>query len=217
MKINNLSETAICIDFEGRISIEKSEQVFRLSNFLESRQLPWLIELVPAYTSLSVFVDFSFYKENESLKNYFMDLASEFLLNDEIGKTNFSEIFEIEVNYSGLDLEEVAKSCKLSIREVIKLHSAPIYTVAMIGFLPGFPYLIGLDKRLNMARKEKPLLRVPSGSVAIGGQQTGIYPFESPGGWHIIGYTDAILFNVERKSESLLKVGDKIKFVKVIS
>ena len=123
--------------------------------------------------------------------------------------------FEIPVCYEGEmapDLEEVARRAGLAADEVIAIHSAAEYAVRVVGFLPGFPYLGGLDPRLVTPRRDTPRKRVPAGSVGIGGAQTGIYPLESPGGWNIIGRTDARLFVPQRTPPALLAVGDRVRF-----
>ena len=110
------------------------------------------------------------------------------------------------------DLDEVARQAGLTRERVVALHSEPEYVVHMIGFLPGFPYLGGLDPRLATPRKETPRMRVPAGSVGIGGRQTGIYTFDSPGGWQIIGRTPSRLFDVDRDPPSMLRIGDRVRF-----
>lgn len=123
--------------------------------------------------------------------------------------------FEIPVCYEGEmapDLEEVARRAGLGADEVIAIHCAAEYVVRVVGFLPGFPYLGGLDPRLVTPRRDTPRKRVPAGSVGIGGAQTGIYPLESPGGWNIIGRTDARLFVPHRTPPALLAVGDRVRF-----
>lgn len=124
-----------------------------------------------------------------------------------------ARIVEIPVVYDGADLQAVAAHAGLSTAEVIYLHSQPLYFVQCLGFLPGFPYLSGLDSRLCIPRKHTPATRVAPGSVAIGGTSTGIYPVESPGGWHIIGRTDARLFNPDAQAQTLLMPGDQVRFV----
>ncbi len=112
----------------------------------------------------------------------------------------------------GMDLKEFANLKDLSTDQVIEMHSVPIYTVYCKGFLPGFMYLGGLNERLYCDRKVTPILKVPKNSVAIGGKQTGIYPMESPGGWHIIGSTPVDLFDISKKEPSKIKIGDRLKF-----
>lgn len=122
---------------------------------------------------------------------------------------------EIPVCYGGEfgpDLDAVAAHARLPRAEVIARHSAVDYTVAMLGFAPGFPYLLGLDAALRMPRRASPRTRVPSGSVAIGGAQTGIYPRELPGGWQLIGRTPLALFEPQRDPPCLLAPGTRVRF-----
>ncbi|MFC4635641.1 5-oxoprolinase subunit PxpB [Dokdonia ponticola] len=124
-------------------------------------------------------------------------------------------IHRIPVCYDPLlgdDIESFLKAKSLTLAQLIEMHTQPLYTVYFMGFLPGFPYLEGLDKRLQIDRKAIPLQKVRRGSVAIGGKQTGIYPQDSPGGWYIIGHTPVTLFDVTRKIPSICNAGDYIKF-----
>ena len=113
------------------------------------------------------------------------------------------------------DLDDVARHAGLSTSEVVALHSAGDYIVHMIGFLPGFPYLAGLDPRLTMHRRATPRLKVPAGSVAVGGSHTCIYPLESPGGWQIIGRSSVRLFSPTREPATMLQLGDHVRFRQV--
>ena len=115
----------------------------------------------------------------------------------------------------GTDLETYAKAIDLSVSEIIELHTKPIYTIYFLSFLPGFPYLQGLDSSLSLPRKEIPSRKIPIGGVGIGGNQTGVYPQESPGGWHIIGQTPLELFDVSRENLSPFEAGDTLQFYAV--
>ena len=136
------------------------------------------------------------------------------------GQARRPRLHTIPVNYDGADLETVAKICGMKVDEVIACHSAPIYTVRMMGFSPGFPYLDGLDPKLHLPRRASPRDRIAPGSVAIGGGHAGIYSVASPGGWHILGRTKRALFdlNASQKAEPdedsvfALKVGDQVRF-----
>ncbi|HKT32586.1 MAG TPA: 5-oxoprolinase subunit PxpB [Gammaproteobacteria bacterium] len=119
---------------------------------------------------------------------------------------------EIELRYDGADLEEVARLTGLETAEVIRRHSAPSYSVAFLGFAPGFPYLVGLDPALRVPRLKSPRTRVPAGSVAIAGEFAGIYPQATPGGWRVLGHTDEVLFDASRAEPALLLPGDKVRF-----
>ncbi len=128
------------------------------------------------------------------------------------------KLWKIPVCYDknfGIDLNVFSKENKLSVNEIIKLHTSAIYTVYCIGFLPGFMYLGGLNKKLFHARRKEPRLKIPKGSIGIGGKQTGLYPKESPGGWNIIGNSPINTFNSKANNPCKISVGDKVQFYKV--
>ena len=126
-----------------------------------------------------------------------------------------TRIVEIPVIYDGEDLGEVARRTGLEVEEVIKCHSGRDYRVWMLGFAPGFPYLGVLDELLHLPRRDSPRARIAAGSVAMAGAQTGIYPSESAGGWHILGRTVRRTFDLERAEPFLLRPGDLVRFVPV--
>lgn len=174
----------------------------------------WLRDLVPAYASLAVFFD----------PDAVDAQAVERWLDARLADDNFtadntaSRCIEIPVVYGGdfgEDLDSAAHELGLSPGALAERHAAATYTVAMIGFAPGFPYLSGLDPALALPRLATPRTRVPAGSVAIGGAQTGLYPRESPGGWRLIGRTPLRLFDPTRASPSLLAPGDRVRFVAI--
>ncbi len=132
------------------------------------------------------------------------------------GQENY--IWEIPVCYDvtfGIDLKEMSTNLKLSEEEIIDIHSSSLYTVFFIGFLPGFLYLGGLDKRLHFDRKPNPRLNVAKGTVAIGGKQTGVYPEQSAGGWNCIGKTPISFFDINKEIPCFAKAGDKVKFTPI--
>jgi KipI family sensor histidine kinase inhibitor len=122
-------------------------------------------------------------------------------------------LHEIRVAYDGLDLDEVAAFAGIGADEVVARHCAPIYTVAFLGFVPGFPYLVGGDPALQVPRRSDPRVSVPAGSVAIAGPYSGIYPRESPGGWRLLGRTEVKPFDVDRRPPALLAAGERVRFV----
>jgi inhibitor of KinA len=129
-----------------------------------------------------------------------------------------NRVVEIPVCYESAfapDLESVATGSGLSTSDVIAMHAAAEYSVAFVGFTPGFPYLLGLPERLHSARLERPRVRVPAGSVGIAGGQTGIYPRETPGGWKLIGRTPLRMFDASKPQPSLLLSGDRVRFVAI--
>jgi KipI family sensor histidine kinase inhibitor len=126
-----------------------------------------------------------------------------------------TQIWEIPVCYDaeyGYDLGAVALAHRITVNELIALHSSVTYRLHFFGFLPGFPYLNGLPERLHTPRKTVPDRKVDAGSVSIGGRQTGIYTQESPGGWHIIGRSPVVMFDVNRNSPVFASPGDRLKF-----
>lgn len=127
--------------------------------------------------------------------------------------TTAGEPHTIPVVYDGPDLKTVAERLKLSAEDVIELHTGVEYTAHAIGFVPGFAYLGELDERLRLPRRDSPRPRVPAGAVAIAGAHTAVYPFTTPGGWHLLGRTDLILFRPDRSPPALLTVGARVRFV----
>lgn len=217
--IYHLSERAVTIEFGYQINDELLTRITGFSELLYQAPFYGFETAVAAYTTLTVYYDplkvmrlelpgkDSFKKVSAWLYNM-KDMLEDKLLPD-------SEVFAIPVYYGGPlgpDMEEMAELHGLSVDDIISLHTSPVYKVHMIGFMPGFPYLGGMPDKLASPRKLKPRIRVPAGSVGIAGRQTGIYPLESPGGWQIIGQTPVKLFDVNRTSPSLLKVGDRLIF-----
>jgi len=125
-------------------------------------------------------------------------------------------VVQIPVRYDGPDLNDVAALHQMTRERVIELHSSASYVVYFVGFVPGFAYLGGLPAELATPRLEAPRKRVPKGSVAIGGTHTGVYPFDTPGGWRLIGNTPLQIFDPERDELSRLAIGDVVKFVPIL-
>lgn len=209
-----LGEAALLLRFGETAELELSQRLQALAASLRSAPPHGVLELVPSYAALAVHFD--------PLRIALDEVASwvrSVLREGGNGPTRRPlRRVEIPVCYGGdygPDLGVLAAHCKLSEDEVIARHSAPEYVVAMIGFLPGFPYLLGLDPALAMPRMDTPRAEVRAGSVGIGGVQTGIYPQQSPGGWRLIGRTPEPLFDPQRDPPSLLQPGDRVRFVAV--
>ncbi len=182
------------------------------------RQTPaGLVEHVPAFTTILLIFDSS---QRAALPALGPVLAKRFAA-ARASDLPPPPVKTIPVIYDGLDLSRVAEVHGLSVAEVIARHTAPVYRVHLLGFAPGFPYLGGLDPRLHTPRLATPRPRVPAGSVAIGGEHAGIYPFASPGGWNLLGRTSLKLFDPERghpfcqEAMFLLRPGDQVRFVEV--
>ncbi len=209
-----LAEDALLLRFGEHIDATVNAHVHAAVAILR-QQLPTL-ECIPAYASVLLHFDSRAWR-NADAANPHQALERAVRVALDAGETSpvVCREQEIPVCYGGThgpDLAEVARHLGLSIDEVIIRHSATDYRVAMIGFAPGFPYLLGLDPTLAMPRRRDPRQRVPTGSVAIGGAQTGIYPVELPGGWQLIGRTPLRLFDVRATPPSLLSAGDRVRF-----
>ncbi len=210
-----LGEAALLLRFGDSLEPSLSLAVQQLTALLRQQPAEGVQEFVPSYSALAVHFD--------PLKTDLDAVASWVrtrLREHEPGARRevVSKLTEIPVCYGGdygPDLADVAANAGMSEAEAIALHCRPEYTVAMIGFLPGFPYLLGMDPRLAMPRLTTPRAEVRAGAVGIGGAQTGIYPQASPGGWRLIGRTPEVLFDARRSPPSLLLPGGRVRFVAV--
>ncbi|UBM58481.1 5-oxoprolinase subunit PxpB [Marinilongibacter aquaticus] len=215
-KIHPLSESAITVYFEQKVSEEINNQVLSAKKWIEENPFAGLLEVVPAIASFTVFYDLLEVKRHCEFSGLAFDFVKAYLENMPWQNLpNFNrevERVEIPVRYNGPDLELVAAHCQKSVEQIVEMHTAAVYRVFMMGFLPGFAYLGGMNKALATPRKAEPRLRVKAGSVGIAGEQTGVYPLDSPGGWQIIGETDLKLFDPNETELSLLKAGDEVVF-----
>jgi KipI family sensor histidine kinase inhibitor len=188
------------------VEVGELETVHRLHAALRALDPPGVAELVPGYRTLLVVA--------EPGRAGTLDELAEALPGLELppAEAVAGDPVEIPVRYDGEDLEEVARLTGLDVEEVVRRHTAPEYTVAFLGFSPGFPYLVGLDPALEVPRRDTPRTSIPAGSVGLAGDQTGIYPTASPGGWQLIGRTEVTLFDPERDPPALLGPGSRLRF-----
>ncbi|WP_033543178.1 5-oxoprolinase subunit PxpB [Planococcus sp. CAU13] len=205
-----LGDQAIIIEIGNEINVQVQHNVRVISSLLETHAPEWMMEFIPAFTTVTVFYDplLILYNEAETELTALLEKASEM-------KAPLPRTVEIPVCYGGEfgpDLEFVAQHNGLSAEEVIRIHIEGTYTVHMIGFAPGFPYLGGMSDKIAAPRRESPRVRIPERSVGIAGGQTGIYPISTPGGWQLIGRTPLRLFLPEEEVPSLLRAGDAIRF-----
>jgi inhibitor of KinA len=211
LSIVPLGSSAALISVGDAMSAENASRVHALMRQVSDAKLDGVIDVAPAYSTLAIYFDpaQTSYEEVAATARS-LDAAS-----SDVDATSSSALVEIPVHYDGMDLVEVAQRCGFTVEEVIRRHSSVTYDVYMLGFVPGFAYLGVLDASLVLSRRSEPRTRVPSGSVAIAGAQTGIYPRSTPGGWHIIGTTKLAMFDVARSRPSLLAAGDRVRFVPV--
>jgi len=198
------------VEWPAKIDSKILQDILNFKKSIENLYSKQKVEVITAYNSLLIIYKFTI----DDVNSAFSDLK-ELYKNKNNGQDSKALVWNIPVCYDnefGEDLEAFSKEKKLSNSEVIALHSEAIYTVYFIGFLPGFLYLGGLNSKLFLDRKSSPKLDVKKGSVAIGGAQTGIYPQNSPGGWHIIGNSPIQIFNASENPPCKIKAGDKVKF-----
>ncbi|MFC5648156.1 5-oxoprolinase subunit PxpB [Paenibacillus solisilvae] len=230
MSISPLGDRALSI----RLSASPEKSLWRftadLADRLRAADQSWIIDVIPAYSTVTVVYDplrLLRYRSSEELQQGGDALPYEraavyvqALLNHYTGDPAMNEarVVDVPVCYGGEygpDLKEASERAGLSEADFAARHAGGHYLVAMIGFMPGFPYLTGLPQELSQPRRSSPRSYVPAGSVGIAGGQTGIYPLATPGGWQIIGRTPILLFDSQREQPSLLQAGDRLRFVPI--
>jgi inhibitor of KinA len=211
-KITQYGELGILLNWSQVINDKIHKAVLFYQNWIEVQLIDLIQETNIGYQSLLILV-----KHEKDLDDIINILKTHPLLSDIRNEaTNYT--YFVPVCYDpklGLDIETLADQKKIRVDEIIALHVSQPYKVYFTGFLPGFVYLGGLNRKLHIPRQPKPRLAVPKGSVAIGGEQTGVYPQESPGGWHVIGQTPIELFDVSKQTPSIFRAGDYIQFYTV--
>jgi len=209
MEVRQYAENALTIYMGDDIDEEVNRRLVELKKKIEALDIDGLGEIVISYTSLIIYFDI-FKTDAGTTEGKIGDIATDALLE---GRFEY-RVVEIPVCYGGEygpDIENFEEN-GISADEVIDMHSGKEYLVYMLGFMPGFPYLGGLDEKLHKARLETPRVRIPAGSVGIGGKQTGMYPFESPGGWNLLGRTPVPLYDPGRAEPILYQAGDRIVY-----
>ena len=211
ISIRPFGEHAVLVEWPNEVDEAILEDIIQFKSYLKKNRLdPEEWEMVPAYNSLTLIdknriIDYQVFKKE--LKTWYKDR--------ETVKKRDVFLWRLPVCYDSdfaIDIEDVAKKLGKTVEKVIALHTSSIFTVYGIGFLPGFMYLGGLPKELEVPRRSEPRQKVDKGSVGLAGKQTGIYPQESPGGWNIIGNCSVPIFDAEREEPCFVNVGDKIQF-----
>lgn len=212
-KILTAGDSALLIEFEQKIAPEINAQITAFVHLLKEQHIEGVTDLIPAFASLLINYDPRVigYKD--------LKARIEELLKIEVSEeTGDARVFEIPVCYGGEygpDIANIAENAGISEQEVIDIHCSKDYLIYMLGFLPGFVYLGGLDERIHTPRLANPRISIPAGSVGIAASQTGIYPLNSPGGWQLLGMTPVKTYDPERETPILVEAGDYIRFVPV--
>jgi inhibitor of KinA len=207
------SDQSLLVYFGQQITLEAHERVRKLLRLLEMEPVAGVMNLHPAYCSVLIKFD-AMKQRHEELEA----VLRKYL--DRLEKVNLPEPRQVElpVCYGGEfgpDLDEVAALHKVTAEQLIELHTATTYLVYFLGFVPGFAYLGKLHEALVTPRLAMPRKKVPAGSVGIAGSQTGVYPFETPGGWRLLGRTPIAMFSARHEGSSLLSIGDRVRFVPI--
>lgn len=213
VKIVPHGDASMLIEWEAKIDPAINRKITGLVSLFKDQKIEGVIDFIPAFSTLLI-------NYNPRIISYQrLKKITEDLLTIEIGTGKVKKrIFEIPVCYGGEygpDIEFIMKHAQLSQEELIQIHSGTDYLIYMLGFLPGFSYLGGLDERIHTPRLDNPRKAIPAGSVGIGGSQTGIYPLESPGGWQLLGRTPVKTYDPERSQPILFDAGDYIRFVPI--
>lgn len=213
IKILTAGDSSLLIEFGKEISPEINQKITATVQLMKEQHIEGVVDIIPAFCSLLINYDPRVIRYDE-LKSRMRDLVK-MDIKAEAGR---KKVYEIPVCYGGVygpDIENIAKHAGLSVEEVIEIHSSRDYLIYMLGFLPGFTYLGGLDERIHTPRLANPRLKINAGSVGIGGSQTGIYPMDSPGGWQLMGMTPVKTYDPSREVPILVEAGDYIRFVPV--
>jgi inhibitor of KinA len=216
-RIVPLGDRALVVEFGDAIDPALSTRIAALAQRMRADPLPGVHDIVPTYATLALHYDPVAIGCDDPY-DILAQQVEAWLAGQAAEGEGHGRVVEIPVCYGGdfgADMAELARRHGLDEAQVARLHSTPEYHVHMLGFVPGFAYLGGLDPRLATPRRDSPRARVPAGSVAIGGGQTGIFPLDTPGGWHLIGRTPLRLFTPDTEPPCLLNAGDKVRFVPI--
>ena len=213
IKLLTAGDSSILLQFGNTIDPAINRKIAATVQLMREQHINGVTDVIPAFCSLLINYDPRVISY-EQIKRRMEALVK---IDVTAGDTR-KRVFEIPVCYGGEygpDIQNIADHAGMSVEEVIQVHTSRDYLIYMLGFLPGFTYLGGLDERIHTPRLANPRIRIPAGSVGIGGSQTGIYPMDSPGGWQLMGQTPVKTYDPERKPPILVEAGDYIRFVPI--
>jgi inhibitor of KinA len=214
MKIDALGDSALIINLADEISDSSGllARVLSAAATIEGAKLPGVVDVTSSYESVAVFFDLPQVEPDIEDKIRVLIASAGVRVSGKKRRVQIPVCYDEEF---ALDLDRVANHTSLTPDAIVRLHSSAEYTVACIGFMPGFPFLAGLPQQLRVPRLESPRTKVSAGSVAIANAQAGVYPLESPGGWNVLGRTPLQLFRVNENPPTLLRPGDCVQFRRI--
>ncbi len=213
IKVVSEGDSSLLIEFEQVISPEVNQRIAACMKLIRAQQIEGIVDMIPTYCSLLV----NYNPMVISYRDLYKRLEAIVKMDVKLDAGN-KKVWEIPVLYGGEygpDLGTIASHAGLSEEEVVSIHTGTDYLIYMLGFLPGFTYLGGLDPRIHTPRLANPRVKIPAGAVGIGGSQTGIYPMDSPGGWQLMGLTPVKTYDPLREKPILVEAGDYIRFVSI--
>jgi KipI family sensor histidine kinase inhibitor len=217
LRLSPLGDAAVYAEFGDKLDLELNRSLQALAVALRARSLPWIRDVVPALCGIAVHFDPWHAELPVSVLEVFRGLIEESFKSASKFEDS-GRMVEVPVCYDlefGLDLPDVSARTAISVNDIAKRHVKAEHFVLMVGFSPGQPYIGGLDPKLSVPRRATPRTRMPMGSVAIANAQTAVYPYETPGGWSIIGRTPLTVFDPMREPASLFAPGDRVRFIPI--
>ncbi|MGX0480542.1 inhibitor of KinA [Staphylococcus pasteuri] len=211
METRLINEQSLMIYFDNKITKDTYNKVNKLVQYIKEQNHKEIIDIVPSYRAILISFDNTSIDGTKLIENLELNQFND----SESNQLQQRKVVTIPVVYGeefGPDLEEVASSNQLTTEEVIQIHTQQPYLIYMLGFMPGFPYLGGLDERIHTPRRSEPRVKIEAGSVGIANNQTGLYPLDSPGGWQIIGRTPLKVFDLDREPMTIYEAGEYIQF-----
>ncbi|MBU5668776.1 5-oxoprolinase subunit PxpB [Peptoniphilus sp. MSJ-1] len=213
VKFLNAGDSALVMEFGNEIAKDINAKIATVVENLKKKKVDGILDILPTYRSILIN-----YNPMKISHSEIVDILTELSKLNSSNQSDDVRLIEIPTIYGGeygLDIKNVAEHAGMSEKEVVKIHTGTDYLVYMMGFMPGFTYLGGLDERIATPRLKSPRLKIEAGSVGIAANQTGMYPLESPGGWQLIGRTPLKLYDDTKEPPVFIQAGDYIRYVSI--